>query len=453
MLSILSAVSGGKTTVILISLMVVITVVDSQFIKVFYGTDLGTPGDLHLILFLSFVIVASIINIVFMIAGKSHHGQSRTSRPLLFRVSYIGTSLVQYTILLIMFIVISQVLTFHGYSKIFSLLVVYLSHLWSAVILGVLSLIFIQWFRSSRSFSILIYGVVFMVILFLILITIPLLTEQFSLQPLWIYPRDYMSLILGVLVPSPDIAYIYGLGSYALPVMVIASWTLTVSLLRPYAGRIGKKTFWLIVSLPLLYEVFSLIVSDTNLVTDPGLVETIYSGQFQVVYGISNQISGLFLAVAFWITARKMKRKNMKHYLIISSIGIISLFSSMQPGTPFYAAYPPFGLVTLSFLGLSSYLLLVGIIGCATYVSRDSELRREVYKDLEANSDVLKMGMAEMQREIENRVRVVVEKIKLSDEPDNRLDMDPDEEDVKIMIAEVMNEIHPKGSQVKPDKR
>jgi len=106
MLSILSAVSGGKSTVILISLMVVITVVDSQFIKVFYGTDFGTPSDLHLILFLSFVIVASIINIVFILAGKSHHEQSRTGRPLLFRVSCLGTSLVQYTILLIMFIVV-----------------------------------------------------------------------------------------------------------------------------------------------------------------------------------------------------------------------------------------------------------------------------------------------------------------------------------------------------------
>ena len=46
----------------------------------------------------------------------------------------------------------------------------------------------------------------------------------------------------------------------------------------------------------------------------------------------------------------------------------------MQPGLPFFVAYPPFGLVTLLFLGLSSYMLLVGMLGCATYVSRDREL-------------------------------------------------------------------------------
>ncbi|HEX5976771.1 MAG TPA: hypothetical protein VFY68_05815, partial [Nitrososphaeraceae archaeon] len=149
----------------------------------------------------------------------------------------------------------------------------------------------------------------------------------------------------------------------------------------------------------------------------------------------------------------KIKRKSMKNYLIICSIGIVLLFCSMQPGMPFYAAYPPFGLVTLLFLGLSSYLLLVGMLGCAAYVSRDSELRREIYKGLEVNADVLKkIGLAETQREIEKRVLPLADKIKLSDEMRSRMDPDPDKEDVKLMIEEVLNEIH-KGSHIKQGHR
>jgi hypothetical protein len=232
--------------------------------------------------------------------------------------------------------------------------------------------------------------------------------------------------------------------------MIIPSWILTVLLLKPYANRIGKKRFWLIVGIPLLYQLFSFIVRDSNLVTDPTLIEIIYSQQFQVIFGISYQVSGLFFAIAFLIIARKMKRKSLKNYLIISSIGIVSLFSSIQPGMPFYGAYPPFGLVTLLFLGLSSYLLLVGMLGCATYVSRDIELRREIYKGLEVDADVLKkIGMAETQREIEKRVLSLANKIKLSDEMRSRMDTEPDEEDVKTMIEEVLNEIH-KGSHIKP---
>jgi hypothetical protein len=179
---------------------------------------------LHLLLFASFVIVASIINTILLLFAKRNNIYSTTSRPVMFRVTYIGTSIVQYTISLVLFIMISEMLIFHEYNKIFSLLVVCLSHFWSAIILGILSLRFIQWFRFARSFSILIYGVVFSIILFLILITVPLLTEQFRNQPQLIYSRDYTSLILAVIVPSSDIAFIYGLGGYVLPLMIISSW-------------------------------------------------------------------------------------------------------------------------------------------------------------------------------------------------------------------------------------
>ena len=453
MLSIVSTLSGSKQALILISLIVVLTVVDSQFINIFYGTELGTPGNLHLLLFASFVIVASIINTILLLFVKRNDVHSTTSRSLLFRAAYIGTSIVQYTISLILFIMISEMFIFHEYNKIFSLLVVYLSHFWSAIILGILSLRFIQWFRYATSFSILIYAVVFSMILFLILITIPLLTQQFTNQSQLIYPRNYTSLIATVIVPSRDIAFIYGLGGYVLPLMIIPSWILTVLLLKPYANRIGKKRFWLVVSIPLLYQLFTFIVRDTNLVTDPTLVQIIYSQQFQIIFGISYQISGLFFAIAFLSIGRKMKQKNMKNYLIICSISIVSLFSSMQPGMPFYAVYPPFGLVTLLFLGLSSYLLLVGMLGCAAYVSRDIELRREIYRGLEVNADVLKkIGMAETQREIEKRVLPLANKIKLSDEMRRHMDTDPDEEDVKTMIEDVLNEIH-KGSHIKPGEQ
>jgi hypothetical protein len=446
MLSSLKSVSGSKLALVLVSVVVFLTVVDSQFIKVFYGTDFGTPGALHMLLFVSFVIIASIINIILLLFAKVNDFQARSSKMLLIRIAYTGTSIVQYSISLILVIMISQMLVFHGYSKVFSILVVYLSHLWSAIILGVLSFRFIQWFRFTRSFSLLIYGVVFVAILFLILITIPLLTEQFRLQPQVIYSKVYTSLIIDVLVPSSDIAFIYALGNYVLPLLVILSWIVTVSLLKPYAGRIGKKTFWLIVSIPLVYQFFSLIVSDPDLITDPALIKIVYSKEFQLFLGISHQIAGLLLAMGFWLIGRKMKRKTMKNYLIICSIGIILLFSSIQSGT-FYAAYPPFGLVTLLFLGLSSYLLLVGMLGCAAYVSRDVELRREIYKGLEVDSDVLKkMGLAEVQREMQRRILPLVNKTNLSDEM--RESMDPSEEDVKTMIDEVLNEIHKKKPRI-----
>jgi hypothetical protein len=447
-----TTIDSSKSALVLISVIVIVTIVDSQFVNAFYGTNLGSPGNLHFLLFVSFAILVSVVNTMLLRFAKTNDATATTSRPLLFKLAHIGTFIVQYAICLVLLIIILEMIFFKQYDKIFSLLVVYLSRIWPTVILGVLSFTFIQWFRFARSFSILIYGVVFSVILSLFLFTIPLLTEQFTNQPQSIYPRDYATVIEGVLVPSRSIAFVYGLVNYVLPFMIVSSWILTVSILKPYIYRIGKIKFWGVVIIPLVYQLFTFIVRDANLVSDPSLLDIIYSRQFQFLMGISYQIAGIFFATAFLTVARRMRRKLLKNYLIISSIGIMALFSSMQPGMPFYAAYPPFGLPTLLFLGLSSYMLLVGMLGIAANVSRDTKLRQEIYKGLEIDSEMLKnIGLAETQREIERRVLPLADKIKMSEEMRERTD--PSEEDVKTMIEEVLNEIHSKRSHAKPADR
>src|SRR4051812_24998293 len=106
MLSIVSALSGSsKRALVLISLIIVVTIVDSQFVNAFYGTSLGSPGNLHVLLFISFTIVASVINIILLLFVKRNELQSKTTRSLLFRVAYIGTSSVQYSILVVLLVI------------------------------------------------------------------------------------------------------------------------------------------------------------------------------------------------------------------------------------------------------------------------------------------------------------------------------------------------------------
>src|SRR4051812_8236118 len=109
MLSSLSTLGSSKQALALISIIVVMSVVDSQFINVFYGTDFGTPSNLHLLLFVSFAIVASTINTILLLFVKRNDAYSTTGRSLLFRIAYIGTSAVQYTILFILFTIIAEI--------------------------------------------------------------------------------------------------------------------------------------------------------------------------------------------------------------------------------------------------------------------------------------------------------------------------------------------------------
>ena len=130
MMSIANVMTGSKGALILISAIFIISVVDSQFVNTFYGTDLDTPGYPHLVLFISFVIVVSVINILLLSFVKGNHLLDRTSRPKLLKIAYRITCIVQYATLLLLFITICEMLAFHNFHRIWSILVIDLSHIW-----------------------------------------------------------------------------------------------------------------------------------------------------------------------------------------------------------------------------------------------------------------------------------------------------------------------------------
>ena len=67
---------------------------------------------------------------------------------------------------------------------------------------------------------------------------------------------------------------------------------------------------------------------------------------------------------------------------------------------------PPFGLVTICFMGLASYLLYIGIYSSALSVSEDSRLRQRIRKEAlkESQQFLDAIGTAEMEQEIEQKV-------------------------------------------------
>jgi hypothetical protein len=68
----------------------------------------------------------------------------------------------------------------------------------------------------------------------------------------------------------------------------------------------------------------------------------------------------------------------VRDFMIISAYGLVLLFTSNQANILVFGPYPPFGLATISFMGLSSYLVLVGIYYSAISVAEDSKLRQSI---------------------------------------------------------------------------
>jgi hypothetical protein len=66
--------------------------------------------------------------------------------------------------------------------------------------------------------------------------------------------------------------------------------------------------------------------------------------------------------------------------------------------------YPPFGLPTISFIGLASYLVLAGIYSSAISAAEDSKLRQSIRNFALKETKLLdSIGMAQMEHKAKSR--------------------------------------------------
>ena len=148
---------------------------------------------------------------------------------------------------------------------------------------------------------------------------------------------------------------------------------------------------------------------------------------------LSKPIGGLTFAIAFWKIAKTVSyEKNVKTYMIISGWGILLIFTADQALVQTLAPYPPFGLVTLTVLITSSYLMLIGIYNSASLISANNELRKSVHKHA---------SEAESEREIRKTVdKILKDKAHLIDASKSEL-ITIDEKELGKYIEFVVKEV------------
>ena len=98
-----------------------------------------------------------------------------------------------------------------------------------------------------------------------------------------------------------------------------------------------------------------------------------------LIFTLTNLADGILFGVSFWIEAKGIHDSVVRNYMIIYAYGLVLLFVSNQAIVLVSVPFPPFGLATISFMGLSSYLILIGIYS-AVSVSQDVKLRKSIRK-------------------------------------------------------------------------
>jgi len=96
--------------------------------------------------------------------------------------------------------------------------------------------------------------------------------------------------------------------------------------------------------------------------------------------------------------------------------------------------------VTEAFIPIGTYLLFVGIFSSARHISRDSEVRKELYKNAASQLTLLKaIGVSQMEKELEAQTESIEKRFKpfeRTDEPDLK------DEEIKEILHDVLTELY-----------
>jgi hypothetical protein len=229
----------------------------------------------------------------------------------------------------------------------------------------------------------------------------------------------------------------------------IALWFVTTIMLKQYSRSIGKIKYWTLVSVPLIVFMTKYEIIIYYFLKDPAILEILSSFRSntildQIVSAFLNsnfQIGGIFFAIAFLVIAKKIpKGHQIINSLIISSIGMMFLFGSKNISALIISSYPPVGIVAISFLGLASYLLLIGIYSIATIAARDITLRKYLNKKVENDTTLLNnIAYSENENEIQKNVKSLMDYS--SQWQQNNIQHELNQQEIKEIVEDIISEV------------
>jgi len=436
--------SSNKKTYLLWSIIIFVLILDTSLANL--GNLISTNSSTWKIYLYSSVSIISIVGQFYILRFlKQKNLARRTKMKLNFEILFKVVSGVQYTLAGILVITLLQMFVTSYYSVFLLIASMMLSYILAIFMMLLLALRFFSWFRSRRNLVIVLYGLASVTIcieLGLILIVTTALFESInrtvgganllSMSPVFPPAISYMA-------DKINSAYIiFSVVSF------VMTWIATALLLRQYSLKLRKLRYWSVVSLPLLYFLFQFIAFILNtyvpFLTGNSIFDSIV---ITLIFTLSKPIGGILFGIAFWTMAKDIPaNKTIRQYLIISGFGLLVLFIADQAVTLIAIPYPPFGLATISFLGLSSYMILVGIFSSAISVAEDTSLRKSIRNFTLGQSRLLdSIGFAEVQQELERRVMELTKQNQERMVEETGIKSSLSEEDMKQYLQQVIKEI------------
>lgn len=346
----------------------------------------------------------------------------------------------QYLLITFFAIIILQILILESYSSVILVLVVAISNGLGIFSMIVLAQRLLSYYKWEKDLIVLTYGASAIIAATTALVTMMFMGGALLNKPVIVNPESEITF------PSFEANSVMSLLNYLYYILAIISfvsiWFGTLLLMNQYSRLMGSRRKILsVIALILGYylsQVLIIYLSPYFIFNRDDL--TSFLLYYRVIFTISSTIGGILFCIPFLQIAQKFKRAaSVRKYAIISASGLI-LFFVAGSATVYQTPYPPFGLATISLIGLSSYLVLLGIYSLAISVSEDERIRRFTVKTAREFMFLHSMGIAEQGQEIEKRVT----KFKDNIVEDTGIEPSFNEDDMKQYLHQALEEVQKK---------
>jgi hypothetical protein len=394
-----------------------------------------------IIVSLSLMIQIFILFIMSRMVFKIRKTSSRSAQifPYLYLVSQIVVAF------LVAFLLLQQLLS-DRYSILLSELIVGISFMVSAAIMGSLAYTCFKSYRSTRSKMTGVYT-------FAIIALSVQLISAFAYVEVGLSKRpDYISgernpwssfFVTSLLDNMLSIYNALKLISF------LAIWVAAILLTRTYAQKTTKVKYWAIVSLPLIYLTVQYCLVFLNqmgalssLMISP---ESPFPYIYNFVVSTVNVGSGLTIGIAFFILSRSLIYEHLKYFVIMCGTGIMIIYCSSVTQVLILATYPAWSIVTTTFILPAAFLTLIGLGSATLHISSDIELRRYLHKFRSQFELFTALSSEEGTAAVERKIRNISREIYDNLENETLFVGKPDPNEIKEYVSGILAEIKKTG--------
>lgn len=364
----------------------------ADFIVKFNASSAG------IILFV-FISVGYILGQTILMKFMNSSSSAIKSRSILIATLHRAVSIVQYVLAANVILIIIQIFLFSKYSIINLLSVTFISNFFTASLLVIFALSFLSWYKNKKqSIGILLYALAFLILAVSEVVSGSGSAYLLSQKDQWITPTSEVKFS-----DFPDGTFFdiffsfYRYIDYSSFLLVLIA---SAILLYHYSKKTSNPKIILIIALPILgytssiLDALHIVSADTN----PNLF------YYYIYIALVSASVGILFGFSFWVVSKKLPESPVKTFLKITAYGFVLLYFSNNISVTI-AAYPPFGVNSLSLLSLSSYFVLFGLYSSALSLSQDLTLRQHLRSLAKNDNNLLSsIGTAQMESEVKRAV-------------------------------------------------